>query len=67
MMELGSQVAISSGTACNSGKTGPSDVLVPLNLPEERMTCTLRFVIGRFNNDEDFHIEDARQTANGSN
>ena len=47
LMEL-TDVAISSGSACNSRKTGPSHVVQALGIGPDMIGCTLRLGIGRF-------------------
>jgi cysteine desulfurase len=42
-------VALSSGSACSSGKTHASYVLKALGLSDEAAGCAIRFGIGRFN------------------
>lgn len=46
-------VALSTGSACSSGAIGPSHVLRALNMPDTLAEGTLRFGVGRFNNDEE--------------
>ncbi|WP_088240781.1 cysteine desulfurase family protein [Calothrix rhizosoleniae] len=46
-------IAISSGSACSSTKTSPSHVLMALGQPENLAYASVRFGIGRFNNDEE--------------
>ncbi len=43
------EIALSSGSACSSGKTDASYVLKALGLSDEAAGCALRFGIGRFN------------------
>lgn len=42
-------VALSSGSACSSGKTQASHVLKALGLSDEVAGCAIRFGVGRFN------------------
>ncbi|OKH35436.1 IscS subfamily cysteine desulfurase [[Phormidium ambiguum] IAM M-71] len=46
-------VAISSGSACTSTKTAPSHVLIALGHDPELAFASVRFGIGRFNNQEE--------------
>jgi cysteine desulfurase len=43
------QVAVSSGSACGSGRTEPSHVLLALGRDRKLASASLRFCIGRFN------------------
>ncbi len=47
------ELAISSGSACASAKAETSYVLRAIGLPEELVTASIRFGIGRFNTDEE--------------
>ena len=47
LMEL-TDVAISSGSACNSRRTGPSHVVQAVGIGPDLIGCTLRFGVGRF-------------------
>jgi cysteine desulfurase len=46
-------VALSSGSACSSGKTHVSHVLKALGLSDEAAGCAIRFGIGRFNTEDE--------------
>lgn len=46
-------VALSSGSACTSAKIEPSHVLRALGLDEEAAHSSIRFGLGRFNNEEE--------------
>ena len=46
-------VALSSGSACNSGTPEPSYVLQALGVPEEVANTPIRFGLGRFNTEEE--------------
>jgi cysteine desulfurase len=46
-------IAVSSGSACSSGSTEPSHVLLAMNIPPETCQSALRFSLGRGNKDED--------------
>jgi cysteine desulfurase len=49
LLGLRSQVAVSSGSACGSGKTEPSYVLLVLGRDRKLASASLRFCVGRFN------------------
>jgi cysteine desulfurase len=46
-------VAVSTGAACSSGAIEPSHVLTAMGLSSERARASLRFSLGKHNNDED--------------
>lgn len=46
-------IAVSSGSACATGSTEPSHVLLAMGLPPEEARATLRFSIGRFSSEAD--------------
>ena len=60
-------VALSSGSACNSATDSPSYVLQALGLPEELAFGSVRFGLGRFNTTEevDFVIDRVVETVKG--
>ncbi|MEZ6089794.1 MAG: cysteine desulfurase family protein [Pirellulaceae bacterium] len=49
IMLAAADVAVSSGSACTSGDTGPSHVLRSIGLSEQEAHASLRFGVGRFN------------------
>ncbi|NJM77606.1 MAG: aminotransferase class V-fold PLP-dependent enzyme [Acaryochloridaceae cyanobacterium RU_4_10] len=49
LLTLRSQVALSSGSACASGRAEPSPVLIALGRDKALASASLRFGIGRFN------------------
>lgn len=53
-------IAVSTGSACSSGSTKPSHVLLSLGMPAEAAQSTIRFSLGRSNTPED--IEYAIET-----
>jgi cysteine desulfurase len=46
-------IAISSGSACSSGKTKPSHVLAAMGADEALATCSIRVSLGWNSTDED--------------
>ncbi|MEO0520280.1 MAG: cysteine desulfurase family protein [Cyanobacteria bacterium P01_A01_bin.116] len=48
LVQLQSQVALSTGSACSSGKTSPSHVIKALGRSDELAKSTLRFGLGRY-------------------
>jgi cysteine desulfurase len=54
------EIAVSSGSACSSDKVDLSHVLKGLGLSDERVTCAIRFGIGRFNTEEEIDWAAAR-------
>ena len=59
LMEL-NDVAISSGSACNSRSTGPSHVVKALGIGPAMIGCTLRFGVGRFTTQEEIDYAASR-------
>lgn len=53
MNALRDQVALSSGSACKSGRAGPSHVLTAIGLGDTASAETVRLGIGRFTTDEE--------------
>jgi len=53
-------VAVSSGSACNSGSLEPSHVLRAMGLAEETVRGGVRFGLGRFNTAEEVDFVVAR-------
>ena len=47
------ELAISTGSACNSDSVEASYVLRAMNLGDDRALCALRFGVGRFNTEQD--------------
>lgn len=50
------QLALSSGSACSTGSTRPSHVLMALGVQPELAHCSLRFGLGRFNTEADIDL-----------
>ncbi len=46
-------IAVSAGSACSSGSTGPSQVLLAMGLEPLRCQSAIRMSLGRANNEED--------------
>ena len=46
-------IAVSSGSACSSGSTEPSHVLLAMNIPAETCRSAIRISLGRENTEED--------------
>ncbi len=46
-------IAVSSGSACNSANLAPSHVLVAIGVPDDAMHTSIRFGLGRFNTPEE--------------
>ncbi|MEL7523126.1 MAG: aminotransferase class V-fold PLP-dependent enzyme, partial [Cyanobacteria bacterium J06553_1] len=53
LLQLQSEVALSTGSACSSGKTSPSHVIKALGRRDELAKSTLRFGLGRHTTVED--------------
>ncbi|MEO1393514.1 MAG: cysteine desulfurase family protein [Cyanobacteria bacterium J06634_5] len=53
LLQLQSEVALSTGSACSSGKTSPSHVIKALGRSDELAKSTLRFGLGRYTTVED--------------
>lgn len=49
-------VAVSSGSACSSGKVGPSHVLAAMGIPPERARCAIRISLGWATEDADIDL-----------
>jgi cysteine desulfurase len=64
LLALRSQVALSSGSACASGRAEPSPVLMALGRDKALASASLRFGLGRFNtlDEVDFVAEQAIDT-----
>ena len=54
-------VAVSTGSACDSGSVEPSGVLLAMNIPRDAAFESIRFSLGRFTTreDVDFGVEKA--------
>lgn len=53
IQSVGSELALSAGSACTSDLVEPSHVLVALGFGEDRAYSSLRFGLGRFNTDDE--------------
>ena len=49
-------VAVSTGSACNSGSIEPSEVLLAMGIPHDAAFESVRFSLGRFTRDEDIDL-----------
>jgi cysteine desulfurase len=49
-------LAVSTGAACSSGAIEPSHVLTAMGLAPERARASIRFSIGKHNNEEDIEF-----------
>jgi cysteine desulfurase len=56
LLGLRSHIAVSSGSACASGETKPSHVLLALGRDRKLASASLRFGLGRFNTFQDVEI-----------
>ncbi|MBD2792127.1 cysteine desulfurase family protein [Xenorhabdus szentirmaii] len=52
LLEL-SDIALSSGSACTSAKRAPSHVLKAIGVSDEQAQASVRFGLGRFNNEDE--------------
>tara|TARA_Y100001960_G_C14446543_1_gene715217 strand:- start:308 stop:544 length:237 start_codon:yes stop_codon:yes gene_type:complete len=48
-------IAVSFGSACSSGTTKPSSVLLDLGLTNDEALKTIRISIGKFHNENDIY------------
>jgi cysteine desulfurase len=55
VLDLTPEVAASTGSACHSGATEPSSVLVSMGLPLERALGAVRLSLGRWTTEDDVH------------
>jgi cysteine desulfurase len=63
LLGLRPSVAVSSGSACGSGRTEPSHVLLALGRARKLASASLRFCIGRFNTDAEVDRAGVQVTA----
>lgn len=52
---LGTRIAVSNGSACNSASVNPSHVLTAMGVSEELAFASLRFSLGRYTTEEEIH------------
>ena len=53
LVQLKKDVALSIGSACTTARVEPSHVIMALGFGEERAYCSLRFGLGRSNNEDE--------------
>ncbi len=53
-------IAVSTGSACSSGSTDPSHVLIAIGLDERAAQSSIRFTLGRSTTEDDLHYAAGR-------